>query len=153
MKLLSIILIVLLAGCATSGPAFERQAITAQDKANLYIYRPWHLKDGAGYANILINDVKQFKLTNNGYELVQLNPGKYKITASGNFLTSWMAPDVSTDIEVESGKEYFVRLYPVNTGAIVIGNVAASYGGATLTPVKNDIAMTEIVKTKKIKKL
>jgi hypothetical protein len=153
MKLLSIIFITLLAGCSASGPMFEKQEIKEPGKASVYIYRPWHLKDGAGYANILMNGVKKFELTNNCYELILLDSGKYKITASGSFLTNWMAPDVSAEIDVENGKEYFLRLYPENTGAIVIANVAASYGGASLTLVKNDIAITEIVKTRKIKKI
>ncbi len=72
---ITFILVLLLFGCSASGPIYKQAELLSSDRATVYVYRPWRFLDGAGWANILVNDVKEFSLRNDGYGILSLEPG------------------------------------------------------------------------------
>lgn len=154
MKTLSSVLfiVVMLSGCSASGPIYKVYENGAIEKAVVYIYRPWRLLDGAGWANIHINGTKEFALRNEGYGVVVLDPGSYDIRADGNmFLTNWRSRPVTLTLLVEANKEYYVRLLPEADDVLFAGSVTAVSSHANFSILSKEKALKDIIKTRRVK--
>ena len=98
-------IIILLTGCVATGPKFSDVQSSIDNKALIYIYRPF-TPPIALSPTILINDIRVAELTNKGFFDIYLNPGVYTIQADWSTLSG--VPDGKVQFNAESGKTYFV---------------------------------------------
>jgi hypothetical protein len=149
---ISFVFILALTSCSATGPLFNPESMEGNSKSNLYIYRSWKFFNGGGWPNIYLNGKKLFALKNNGYGILYLEPGNYEIKAEGSFfLTNWYPGPASININVEANNEYYIRVTPQHDKTIygASGTVAMT-GSAQIVLVPKEVAMKEIVETKKV---
>jgi len=106
----------LLAGCTSTleGPAFRPISDRPQDKAVLYVFWP-DRRIGTQFT-IKANDNQVGTLINGGYLPYIVEPGEIILTSKVQFkygatgvLDAAMAPTTDFKLNVEGGKNYFVR--------------------------------------------
>lgn len=118
MRLRMLFAVLLMVGCAGAPPAdkphFAPITPTPADKAVVYVYRPHAKLNNDGYADIFLNGEKKFALWNRGYGVFTLPPGPHEIRVEGDLMkTAWYPPPAVRKLEVEAGREYYVRVIPV----------------------------------------
>jgi len=106
---LLLLVVTLLSGCA-SGAKFTRLKNTENDYATLYIYRPSQFKFAALAPNLEINDQQKPKILNGGYQVYQLKPGKYTVSAPWDVIT-WSITTAPVTLDLAAGETAYVRLY------------------------------------------
>jgi hypothetical protein len=74
-----LILIVLLSGCAATGPAYKAAEEPSGGFALVYIYRPDSLTYGARAANFFLDDRSVAEIRSNGYSYFYVKPGTYRL--------------------------------------------------------------------------
>lgn len=110
-------------GCifVSRGPLFSEAKAPPPGYALVYLYRQdsppkWRTPD------IFMNDLKILDLKNRGYSKLYLTGGSYKFSSIWALDTG--VPDQSLVIELEGGKEYFIRLHTLmkhsSTNTIVL---------------------------------
>ncbi len=100
--------VVFLAGCAASGPAFvPAENVDIENKALIYVYRPDSLAGGNVTPRIYIDEIDKGLLKNNGYLVCSIRSGTRMIEA-----TSWGAKRLTMYLDVIAGREYYIRWWP-----------------------------------------
>ena len=114
----SIILLILIAGCTASGPSFSPVSAHEPNKAIVYVYRPFDVV-GSGLApKVYIDGVKYDPLKNKGYLVYFVEPGKRMLELRD---AMWDEP-MTIYPEFAPEKEYYFRLsFGSNFGGIKIG--------------------------------
>lgn len=103
-----------LSGCGTSGPKFQ-EASPESERALVYIFRKSAAGGSASAFRIHANDVYITDMSNGGYFPYQAAPGDLHLKAviKPNALNwgplMYMTDKPELDIQVESGKTYFVE--------------------------------------------
>jgi hypothetical protein len=120
----------MLTGCAT-GPAFEKLADVAPDKALIYVYRPPVMHGAIFSPGININDQLKFSLSNGGYRPYVTLPGTVTVSIS-NAVTR------SISFETVAGQTYYVRggTVPMGMGVPSIEAVSAVEGAEEIKECK-----------------
>ncbi|BBB29386.1 DUF2846 domain-containing protein [Neptunomonas japonica] len=144
-------LVLMLSGCSSTGPVFQQITLTPPDKSTVYIYRPHQGFNMAGWPEIFIDGKKEFALKNEGYGVVHLSPGEHKIKAEGSVIfTNWYPGPMEITKTFEANKEYFIRVTPKMTSAMVVGSSMTMTGKANVSVVTESKALSEIAETKKV---
>jgi hypothetical protein len=125
-----------IAGCTANGPVFSRVEITDDNKAVVYLYRPFSVVGCGQTPWIYIDDIKQGQMKNNGYIVYFVEPGKRMIEVRDQM---W---DKSLTLypDLEGGKEYYIRFFYESK----IGSIETS-----LAVIPPEYALQEINRTKK----
>ena len=120
-----------LTGCASTGPAFQRMAEVAPDKALIYIYRDQALHGAAFTPSVTINETTKFDLQRGGYYPYVATPGKVtiKVTNVGS---------MSKVIDAVAGETYYVKA----------GTIPMGLGIPFVQAAKTDIAVRELQECK-----
>jgi hypothetical protein len=106
-KYFSLIGLLFLSACASTGPKFENVAAKAPaNKALIYVYRPSHFGGAARSPDVYANDIKLGTIHNGGYFRAETAPGPTRIQFGGAF------GDKSSGIQVDlrAGQIYFFRV-------------------------------------------
>lgn len=147
---ISLIFAALLSGCAASGPIYTQSVSADPDMAIVYLYRPDRFFQGGGSPDIFVNDEKSFKMKNGGYTYIKLPEGKHTISPRKNF--NWALEGRDTEIEVRSGKIYYLKMVfsDADMNIIPAGNIAVgTVSGATrFIEVPTTLASTELLETR-----
>lgn len=96
--------VLLMTGCAASGPVFTPAEKLDPNQSFVYIYRPDSLIGCGVTPHIYIDEVKKGPLKNNGYLVCSAEPGKRMIEA-----TSLGVKPLVIYLDIVAGSEYFVR--------------------------------------------
>lgn len=150
-KLSSLILTVLLMGCAASGPQYS-SLDPDKSKATIVVYRiePTSLM---GYT-VAINGEDVCNLHHEGYFSSNVNPGKTKVTTS-----FWSMPGTShIELDTKAGKTYYVRVTHNTANSIaamggLMGQMAYQSASGEDGPMQfilqsKEIALEEIKETR-----
>jgi hypothetical protein len=111
----------LVSGAAT-GPSFEEDNDQDSQKAELYIYRPFHFYGGGVASWIYVNQHRIVLLKNKGFTKISIAPGKYFVEAAWPHKAK-----KRKEILVERGMKYYIRV-----------------GFDQLDPMVSEIALHEI---------
>ncbi len=131
-----IFLLIFITGCTAGGPAFSPVKTINENKAVVYIYRPFNICGSGETPTIYIDEVKYGKIKNNGYLVYFVEPGKRMVEARDWI---WERP-LTLYPDLEAGKECYIRFYyTYNWGTIETA--------LAVIPPKD--ALAEIVKTRK----
>ncbi|WP_175483513.1 DUF2846 domain-containing protein [Amphritea atlantica] len=151
-KLIVLIITVLgLYGCSATGPVFKPVETTSHDRATVYIYRPYVFFNAGGWPEIYVDEKKLFALKNQGYGVVHLRPGEHQIKAEGSMLfTNWYPGPMEISHNFKANHEYYVRVTPQMTDAMVVGSIMTMAGKANVSIIPKENAIKEISDTKKI---
>lgn len=99
------LLLIGLIGCAAKGPYFSGVSEPAENKATIYIYRPWAFTCGGVSFQIIINNKRiSPKLSNQSYLSYVTTPGTTRIH------TNTSAIDNVLEFTAEANKTYFVSI-------------------------------------------
>lgn len=140
----------LLLACNATGPKFTQFEALDTNQANVYIYRPWAMLDGAASPTIQIDGKDNFDLSNGGYKVISLKPGKHKLTVKeGAFMSNWRAGEMNIEHKLEANKNYFVRLSAELTDVGSYGGVTSVSGNYSFALIKESYALNELKETKK----
>ncbi|MES2408574.1 MAG: DUF2846 domain-containing protein [Pseudomonadota bacterium] len=112
-KLSSLILLIVafsLAGCAATGPLFQKASPPDHGKALIYIYRPSSFMLGGRDAYFYINDKNIADVSAQGYTQIYLEPGTY------NLKQKWPIDlmgfkNLELPLIVEPNNTYYFRFY------------------------------------------
>jgi uncharacterized protein DUF2846 len=126
--------LLLLAGCAATGPAFQEAGAAPKDKATVYVYRPSSLVNSGNAPNLFVNDVDHGQLWNAGYIPLSLPPGEISVVLKGD-RWKWGLPPISTKARVEAGKSYYFRMGNTVDFADYSGSNKESTSSRVVTPV------------------
>lgn len=106
MKILFLIFLLSMMGCANTGPKFnESIESTSSDKATVFFYRPSRFVGGGLSVPVLANKKEIGKLDNNSYFKIILVPDKYQIHSQTQLIDR-----ISTMVFLP-GEVYFVRAF------------------------------------------
>ncbi len=102
MKYLYLFTLVIISGCAATGPVYTEYKNVNSEQSLLYIYRPNGFGLGALDSAFDLDDKFLTKLNNNGYSVHVLKPGKYNLKQRwvGGFLVDDAIKNNSLEIEV-----------------------------------------------------
>jgi hypothetical protein len=92
----------LLAGCATLGPAYMPEQAAPADKATVYIYRDSKFVGGAVSYTVSGNGTPLAKLSSGSYFVYHAPPGEVEFTAQTEAKTS-------VTVDVKAGEVYYVK--------------------------------------------
>ena len=113
MKIIPLILVFLLSGCASTltGPLYKEVSAPNDGRSHLYIYRPDVFTNSLIAPGIVLNNKEVFLLENGGYTILNLNPGinKINIKLSDNY-----KGHSELKIDAKENKKYFVKLVTYN---------------------------------------
>lgn len=124
--------LLLLAGCATTGPQFEPEIAAPTDRALVYFYRDAGFV-GAGVTYMVrANGTDVSTLPAGGYFVYHASPGKVEFSAQTEARTS-------VTIDAKAGQTYYVK------GTVGVGFFV---GHPHLTIVPNDVGAKEIAACK-----
>jgi len=139
------------AGCSATGPIFQSVTESPQDKATVYIYRPFQYFNAGGWPEIFIDGTKVFALKNKGYGVVYMLPGEHVVKAEGSMLfTNWYPRPAQLTHTFEANHKYYVRVTPTHTATYMVGNTVAVTGAASVLLVSKEFAQPEIEQTHKV---
>lgn len=113
-----ILSLILLTGCAGTGPAFDASQVPHNaSKAELVIYRPSSLVGALESPAINVNGVQKCDLSTGNFFYAEAPAGHVKISSSlyGGSVKSTMSADL------KSGNTYYVRIAPSAGQAIGAG--------------------------------
>jgi hypothetical protein len=108
--------VLLLTGCAATGPAFAPAQISDPDAATVYIYRKSNFALRARAAYFYVNDVNVFDLNAEGYSWVALPGGKY--TLRQGWAVDMLAKSLVLNLEVRPRE---TRYFSFETGVCAAG--------------------------------
>lgn len=149
-KIFLISLSLLLLACNATGPKFTQLESLDSNQAKVYIYRPWAILDAVAAPTIQINGEDHFDLSNGGYTVISLKPGKHKLTVKkGTFLSNWRAGEMNIEHKFEANKNYFVRLTAELADVGFYGGVTSVSGNYEFALIKESYAKNELKETKK----
>jgi hypothetical protein len=139
----------LLVACNATGPKFTQLESLDTNQAKVYIYRPWAMLDGAGAPTIQVDGIDRFELSNGGFQVVTLTPGRHKLTVKkGAFMTNWRAGEMNIEYTFEANKNYFVRLSAELDNVGIYGGVTSVSGNYGFALIKESYALNELKETK-----
>lgn len=92
-----------------TGPLFSPVKPLPADEAIVYVFRG--RGDHIGYPVVYVNGARQFRLLLDSYGILRLPPGNHVILVKGSFWTDWTQADVSREIQVAGGREYYVAVW------------------------------------------
>jgi hypothetical protein len=122
-KLLFLIPALILSACSTpksTSVLFQEVQTIPPDSAIVYFYRPKADFNWAGWAELFIDDEKKFPLVNNSYGYVFLDAGEYDIKFEGStWGTNWWPGPALARLPVVAGREYYIRIEPLEPGSTV----------------------------------
>ncbi len=155
--LLFIILSILTSSCSSipKGEKFSGLQAISKNNGSLYVYRPDKFAMKLAYPSIYIEGVPVADLLNGSYYFSELSPGTHSIIIKKNpespKFTDWSMGPIEINLQVESGKEYFIKIVPF------VGACGASYNTICISTssqaylVEKAIAETELLETTKLK--
>jgi hypothetical protein len=115
----TILILLLLSGCAAMGPKFIPETNISSDMALIYVYRKSSIVGAANEPYAFINSKHHTELLNGGYAFQYVKPGSVTI---GTLQGYWGLDLISRLIEkqkilltidVEAGKTYYIQYKPV----------------------------------------
>ena len=110
--------LVFIAGCTANGPVFSPIKTAEENKAVVYIYRPFSVAGCALTPHVYIDEVKHGPLKNNGYLVYFVEPGKRMFELRD---AMWDEP-LTIYPDIEAGKQYYIRCtlapYRIELGVI-----------------------------------
>ena len=127
-------MLMLLAGCAATGPAFQEVGVAPKDKATVYVYRPGSFVNSGSAPNLFVNEVDHGQLWNGGYIPLSLPPGEISVVLKGD-RWKWGLPPISTKARIEAGKSYYFRMGNTVDFADYSGSNKESASSRVVTPV------------------
>ena len=113
-----------LVGCGTTTPTINPVA-APPGKAVVHVFRPGSLYAVLGYPYVYVDGREQFPLAANDADALVLAPGRHVIRVAGDRSNWGLAPGELT-LDVEAGREYFVRVEPVRTAPFAKGAAVPS---------------------------
>ncbi len=128
----SLILGLVLSGCATLGPAYKPEVASAADKATVYVYRDFNVFGGGMTYMVSANGVPIASLPAGGYFVYHAHPGEVQLSAKSEATTS-------VTVEAKAGEVYYVK------GTIGIGILV---GRPHLVLVSKEVGEKEITSCK-----
>ena len=148
------LLMLALSGCSASGPLYAPTVIASEGNASVYLYRPSRSEGYLIVPPVSVDGTELFELANNGYAELTLSPGRHLIETKkdGNPIGPVDAVG-SIEIEVEAGREYYIRWSPSmgDMKIIPIANpvIIAQFSGLFIHLSKDD-ALSELKNCKRI---
>ena len=135
--LISIIAFLVLNGCASLGPQFQKVEATPTEKGLVYIYRPSSFIGGGVSYDVKVGETAVTTLYNGGY---------YPYLSSTGEVEFWAKTESksSVTLDVRAGQTYYIK------GTVGVGIFV---GRPHLMIVGADVAEKEIVKCKLIPEL
>jgi hypothetical protein len=77
--LIAMLFVLLISGCAASGPKYLAETDASVDSGNLVVYRPYRFTSGGAYANVYIDEKKVGVLKNGGYLKLGVGSGAHTL--------------------------------------------------------------------------
>jgi hypothetical protein len=116
-KLIIATAVLLLTSCASTGPAFSGLDTAPPDKALVYIFRPSTFTLSLRSIDVSINGAQHISLSNAGYTIAYLEPGRNIFEQSMN--KKLMYPENFKDkrkieIDLVAGETYFIEFNPTS---------------------------------------
>ncbi|GGB79343.1 hypothetical protein GCM10011352_01240 [Marinobacterium zhoushanense] len=112
-RLIPILLSLIVVGCSLNPPKdavyFTENKDRLDGYAKLYIYRPNMFIGGGVWPEMYFNETKVVGLKNQGYTVVFIKPGKYKIRTEKSSILSGMG-NIPGEIEINDANEYYLLL-------------------------------------------
>jgi Protein of unknown function (DUF2846) len=152
-KLLALIIVFGLFGCAASGPKFTEIVIPNGNNAVVYFYRPSLFFQGGGSPSVFVNEKQTLNMLNGGYFYMSLPSGSYTVSPRKNF--NWALDVADKVLDVEAGKTYYLKFIMSDTDLSY--TVIGQYGGGTISGksqfvlVSKEVATEELKQTKQVK--
>jgi hypothetical protein len=104
-------LICFLGGCASGRPPdaqpFREVSEPRPGFAILYIYRPHHNIGRLVWPEVFLNEQKIVGLRNEGYTVVYVKPGSYRVRTEGSPLSAM--PNIPGEFQISSNESYFLK--------------------------------------------
>lgn len=142
---LTSLLFFFLAGCAASGPKFSEPEAFVEEKAIVYMYRPYVLFRGGETPTIFVDDIATSQLSNGGYIFFHTAPGTHKVRiGKKTAFTLWSGGDLDGVIDVVSNKRYYLRLDINFEGVLPFGSMVTYFGSTRLVEIPETIAIEEL---------
>lgn len=153
---LQIALLLLVAGCirfepSASAPRFHETENARPGFATLYIYRPYNVVGHGVWPVLFINGKKVVGLKDQGYTVIFVKPGKYKVRTGKNNLLSGMG-NIPGRFEIPRVGTYFLKFdraymkftntFEHGLGPHTVASYSIKYERWTLVP--KDKALPEI---------
>lgn len=102
--ILMVLALLLLSGCAATGSQFTGVEAASSPKIGVvYFYRPKAFVGGGVKVQLADNGEDIMRLQNGQFARYEVMPGKHE------FRTDTMAIDKAVEVEIEAGKNYFIR--------------------------------------------
>lgn len=148
-KTLFVLLLLIVSGCAATGPKFQSLENSPADKALVYFYRPDKNIGRAQPHEIVIDGEKRAVLKNAGYLKLELPPGSHQIISQPSIVIAALTPANKTaniSLVTEPAKRYFIRLSINSYLGPGTGGASATYYlvGNTLASIPEELALGEI---------
>ena len=130
-------LMVALSGCVPTGQTFSPIKDMSNNKAAIYLYRPYNMVGGGRLYTALVDNKEVGKLVNGAYLPLMVSPGTHKV-------------ELKQDSLLIKGYEYEITVQSVATKTVHLRFGGKWVGGqAGLTKVEKSIALPELEKCKK----
>jgi len=105
----SVVLLLLLAACAASGPRFSEIAPAAADSGRIYVYRNNTLVGAAYTAHVVVDNASPQKLKTGGFVYFDLAPGRHEVAIRDDKRASLDTDQSATVVLVAAGQAVFVK--------------------------------------------
>lgn len=152
-RLLFLASLFVLGGCATPRPpnaqSFQEISASRPGFATLYIYRSHHEISRAVWPEMFINEQKVVDLKNEGYTVLFVRTGKYRIRTEKNSFMSGM-DNIPGEFEIRQEGTYYLKFdrsynqFMSQSGTYASPSFTRNYERWTL--VSREIALPEISK-------
>jgi Protein of unknown function (DUF2846) len=103
----------------------------ADDTATVYLYRLRMFQNSAWKMTLWLDGERLANLQNGRYFVVKLPPGKHVLSDKN--------PDNNIDLNVESGRTYYMRLEPTDVGMFGRNATVTRFSGADEATGKSDV--------------
>jgi hypothetical protein len=109
MKIIALILLSLIAGCAATGPTFTPATDLSDSAAIIYVYRPARAANSGGYPLITLNSEVKGPLKNAGYLAIRVPAGTHVVEQQYS-VWNWDMRAKPVVIEAKPKRRYFIKL-------------------------------------------
>jgi hypothetical protein len=139
--------LLLLGGCASSGPLYVEAPPPPAGKAILYVAREATFSGSVGAARFLIDGKPFADLLISGYSYAYLSPGHHEITQFWPLLGNFHVTGESHgSVDAEAGHAYYFR-FQTEVGGCPNGQLCVGWGLTPLAPAEGvaDLANKHLV--------
>ena len=138
-------LLILLLGCAASGPKFSELPSIKEGGSTLVIYRQYAFVNGGAFPYIYVDGEKRGRLLNAGYVSFDLVPGEHTIVLNNPGM--WIGKE-QWKFTAIAGQRHFYRVLTDLNSMQVYGPVVYTSKTVSIQEVPKEVALQELTDLK-----